>query len=215
MNRFEARLGKGLWVLIACAVLCGCCGPKEKLTPGDVTFTDTDEKYMAMRVARVFSYNMGEVPLKPQEKVWVVGFENEASRNLDKPVINAAVEDALIDSLLREKKCQIVEKDADIVRNIYLEQQESALLEFRDPKLGQEAKLANADTILAYRIIKLERWKFNPLLNIFSNDRHDLRKFRIALHLRLIDMKTGMVRWSGYFEEPRKNPLKYKKPERF
>lgn len=216
MKRFEARPGMGLLVLIACALVSGCAyGPKEKRTPEDVRFTDTDEKYMATRVASVFVYNMGEIPMKREEKVWVVGFENESSRNLDRPIISAAVEDALIEALLREKKCQIVEKDADIVRNIYLEQQESALLEFKDPKLGQEAKLANADTILAYRIIKLERWEFNPLLKLFSNDSNDLGKFRIALHLRLIDMKTGLVRWSGYFEEPRKNPLSYKKPERF
>ncbi|NOZ23877.1 MAG: hypothetical protein GXP25_22590 [Planctomycetes bacterium] len=220
MDRVKARgLGKGILTLVVLALECSGCilfyGPKEKRSPEDVTFTDTDEKYMATRVANVFVYNMGEVPLKRDEKVWVVGLENKSSRNLDKPILSTAIDDALIDALLREKKCQVVEKDADMVRNIYIEQQESAQLEFKDSKLGQEAKIANADVILAYRIIKLERWKYNPVVKLFSNDSHDLGKFRIALHLRLIDTRTGMVRWSGYFEEPRKNPLNYKKPERF
>ena len=46
-------------------------------------------------------------------------------------------------------------------------------------------------------------------------NRNDVGKFRIALHLRVIDTKSGMVTWSGYFEEPRKNSLCYKKPKRF
>lgn len=217
MDRFDAgRLGRDLLALVACALIVGCAyGPKEKRDVNDVQFTDTEEKYMATRVASVFVYNMGEIPLKPEERVWVAGLENPSSRNLDKPIIGAAIEDALIEALLREKKCQIVEKDADMVRNLYVEQQESAQLEFKDQKLGQEAKLANADTLLAYRIIKLERWEFNPLLKLLSNDRNDVGKFRIALHLRLIDTRTGLVKWSGYFEEPRKNRLSYKKPERF
>ncbi|MEW6357053.1 MAG: hypothetical protein AB1696_12050 [Planctomycetota bacterium] len=217
MDRVQARgLGKGIMVLTVLALGCwGCSGPKEKRSPEDVAFTDTDEKYMATRVANIFVYNMGEVPLKRDEKVWVVGLENKSSRNLDKPIISTAVDDALIDALLREKKCQVVEKDADMVRNLYIEQQESAQLEFKDSKLGQEAKIANADAILAYRIIKLERWNYNAFAKLFSNDSHDVRKFRIALHIRLIDTRSGMVRWSGYFEEPRKNPLSYEKPERF
>lgn len=200
----------------ALALLLALLGCEQKKAPQEVVYKDFDTKYLATRIVNNIgrSLDTAKIQIFPSDKVWVVNIQG--GKNTDE-VFQATLEDALISSLTGYKKCGVVERDTDIVRNLYLEHQESKELDIKDDTLVKTGKLLSADKILAYRIMKVEEKGFNILEKalqaaFFMVEASEVKQVKLALHLRVIDVRTGGVISSGYVEESEQNTLFYDNP---
>ena len=204
---------RGTPALVVLLALLGC---EQKKAPKEVAYKDFDTKYLATRIVNNIgrSLDTTKVQIFPKDRVWVVNIQG--GKNTDE-VFQATLEDALISSLTSYKKCGIVERDTDIVRNLMIEHQESKELDIKDDTLVKTGKLLNADKILAYRIMKVEEKGFGILekalqATLFMLQPSEVKQVRLALHLRVIDVPTGGVISSGYVEESEENTLFYDNP---
>jgi len=195
-------------------ITLGC--QQEKTAPKEVVYKDFDTKYLATRVVNNIGRSIDTTKLQifPTDKVWVVNIQG--GKNTDE-VFQATLEDALISALTGYQKCAVVERDTDIVRNLYLEHQESKDLDIKDDTLVKTGKLLNADKILAYRIMKVEKKGFNILEKAFQTaffmiESREVKRVRLALHLRVIDVVSGGILASGFVEESEENALFYDNP---
>ncbi|MEW6357052.1 MAG: PEGA domain-containing protein [Planctomycetota bacterium] len=192
------------------------CKEQEKTAPQEVVYKDFDTKYLATRVVNNIgrSIDTAKLQIFPTDKVWVVNIQG--GKNTDE-VFQATLEDALISALTGYQKCAVVERDVDIVRNLFLEHQESKDLDIKDDTLVKTGKLLNADKILAYRIMKVEQKGFNILDKavqtlFFMVEPSEVKQVRLALHLRVIDVASGGILASGFVEESEENALFYDNP---
>ncbi|NOZ23878.1 MAG: PEGA domain-containing protein [Planctomycetes bacterium] len=192
----------------------GC--QQEKIAPKEVVYKDFDTKYLATRIVNNIGRSIDTTKLQifPTDKVWIVNIQG--GKNTDE-VFQATLEDALISALTAYQKCAVVERDTDIVRNLYLEHQESKDLDIKDDTLVKTGKLLNADKILAYRIMKVEKKGFNILEKAFQTaffmiEPSEIKRVRLALHLRVIDVASGAILASGFVEESEDNSLFYDNP---
>ena len=134
-----------------------------------------------------------ELKIGQTERVWVVN-ENGGT-NSDRPV-DALTYDAIVD-VLRQKGgiTDVVARDDDMMRSLYVEYTESAKLASRDDALARNGKIAPADVILTYRVMRLNAR--SPGYIIVG-----LRFIR----LEAIDTKTGTTRATRVVEHVEKQP---------
>lgn len=146
--------------------------------------------------------------LSPSEKVAVI---NKIGGTNNDSTVDALTYDALVDVIRNKNLGQVVERDEDLLRDLYVEHTESAQLSLRDSALGQET-LGNPDVIIAYRLVRAEA-KIPGIFPAIGRSIVSAFTFcvadgtpnmtdglRIALHLDLIDAKSGQVRQTAIFE---------------
>jgi len=176
---------------------------------------DTEEQYMYIEAMELIGGDVAQaVPFSKNHKVWVTNLVG--GRNAD-DFYNAYTVDALTHALLVNNKCAPLEKDIDMVRDMYVEYTEARYLDPKSSNLVKMGKLLDADYILSFRIIKLEVLPFNLLqtgaqlyakiatLGLLKTHRHGM--MILGIHLRATNVRTGEVVWSGYFQKDVSNTV--------
>lgn len=157
-----------------------------------------------------------ELKIAPTERVWVIN--KNGGTNTDRP-IDAVTYDAIVDVLRDQGISEAVARDDDMLRSLYVEYTESGKLAARADSLARDGKIQPADVMLAYRVMRLNqrnpgfiilgiRFIVAGILGLFADAQPNLSDgLRIAIHLDVIDVKTGTVRTSTIVErvEPQPN----------
>ena len=157
-----------------------------------------------------------ELKIGQTERVWVVN-ENGGT-NSDRPV-DALTYDAIVD-VLRQKGgiTDVVARDDDMMRSLYVEYTESAKLASRDDALARNGKIAPADVILTYRVMRMNarspgyiivglRFIVGAIIGLVADAQPNLTDgIRLAIRLEAIDTKTGTTRATRVVEHVEKQP---------
>ena len=201
----EMRMACLLVVLLCLLGLCGC---KATPVPEQFSFYNQEASFLYLSAMRGLAAEYGgKLPVKG-EKVWVVNLVG--GKNTDSPV-DAYTQDAWIAGLLAAKHCQVVEKDEDIVRDLYVEHAESKSLDLKKKTLAEGAGMENVSKIVAFRVVRLDATKWSALTNVargvvgFWREWTSTRSVRISLHLRVIDVKAGTVEFAHYLDVEKVN----------
>ncbi|HEY4221675.1 MAG TPA: hypothetical protein VGO62_10035 [Myxococcota bacterium] len=156
-----------------------------------------------------------DLKIAPTERVWVVN-ENGGT-NSDSPV-DALTYDAMIDVLRSKGISEVVARDDDMMRSLYVEYTESAKLQARADSLARDGKIQPADVILSYRLIRLNtknpgfiilglRFLVGGLIGLVADAQPNLSDgIRLVLHLEAIDVKTGTTRATRIVEHLERQP---------
>jgi hypothetical protein len=157
-----------------------------------------------------------DMKIVPSEKVWIVN--RTGGGNTDKP-IEALTYDALLDILRQRNISEVVARDDDMMRSLYVEYTESAKLAARADSLAREGKIQPADVMLTYRVTRINvkspgtcilgvRFLVAGIMGLFTDAQPNITDgMRIAIHIETIDVKSGTVRASRIVEhvEPQPN----------
>ncbi len=156
-----------------------------------------------------------DLKIAPTERVWVVN-ENGGT-NSDSPV-DALTYDAIIDVLRGKGVSEVVARDDDMMRSLYVEYTESAKLQSRADSLSRDGRIQPADVILAYRLMRLNtkqpgfiilglRFLVGGLIGLVADAQPNLSDgVRLVLHLEAIDVKTGTTRATRIAEHVERQP---------
>jgi hypothetical protein len=156
-----------------------------------------------------------DLKIAPTERVWVVN-ENGGT-NSDAPV-DALTYDAIIDVLRGKGVSEVVARDDDMMRSLYVEYTESAKLQARADSLARDGKIQPADVIIAYRLMRLNtkqpgiiilglRFLVGGLIGLVADAQPNLSDgVRLVLHLEAIDVKTGTTRATRIAEHLERQP---------
>ncbi len=213
-------------VLLVASSLLGCATLQEAGSAIGLT-SGSDEPSLMPTEEGKFLYARGlreafkggtflkELKMEPTERVWVVN-KNKATNG--DGTLDAITYDALVDSLRADGLTEVVERDDDLMRAMYLEYTESGKLDARDPQLVTTGRVQNADVILAYRVMRLNyrspgllmlgiRMIAAGFLGLCTDAQMHLTDgLRIAVHLDVIDVKTGKVRSTKIVEHVEPQP---------
>jgi hypothetical protein len=171
--------------------------------------SEETEILYARGLRRVLSTNLGELKIKSSEKVWVVN--KNGGTNTDRQM-EALTYDAVVDVLRRNGISEVVARDEDMFRDLYVEYTEADKLKARANDLAENGKLKSADVMLAYRIVRLNprspgciplgiRFFVAGLVGLFSDAQVNMTDgLRMAIHLDTIETSTGTVRASKIIE---------------
>ncbi len=157
-----------------------------------------------------------ELKIAQNERVWVIN--KNGGTNTDRP-IDAVTYDAIVDVLRSAGISEAVARDDDMLRSLYVEYTESGKLAARADSLARDGKIQPADVLLAYRVVRLNqrnpgfiilgiRFVVAGILGLFTDAQPNISDgLRIAVHLDVIDVKTGTVRTTSIVErvEPQPN----------
>src|SRR5690606_35552287 len=120
--------------------------------------------------------------------------------------IDALTYDALVDTLRGSGISDVVARDDDMIRSLYVEYTESGKLAARADSLARDGKIQPADVMLAYRVVRLNqknpgmiilgiRFIVAGIVGLFADAQPNLSDgLRIAIHVDAIDVKSGTVR---------------------
>ena len=156
-----------------------------------------------------------DLKIAPTERVWVVnkngGTNNDSS-------VDALTYDAIIDVLRSKGVSEVVARDDDMMRSLYVEYTESAKLAARADSLARDGKIQPADVILTYRLMRLNtkqpgyiilglRFFVGALIGLVADAQPNMSDgVRLVLHLEAIDVKTGTTRATRIAEHVERQP---------
>ncbi len=157
-----------------------------------------------------------ELKIAPTERVWVIN--KNGGTNSDRP-IDALTYDAIVDTLRDGGISEVVARDDDMLRSLYVEYTESGKLVSRADSLARDGRIQPADVMVAYRVMRINqrnpgliilgiRFIVGGILGLFTDAQVNLSDgLRIAIHLDVIDVKSGTVRATSIVErvEPQPN----------
>jgi hypothetical protein len=156
-----------------------------------------------------------DLKISPTERVWVVN--KNGGTNNDSPV-DSLTYDAIIDVLRGKGVSEVVARDDDMMRSLYVEYTESAKLAARADNLARDGKLQPADVIVTYRLMRLNtkqpgfiilglRFIVGSLIGLVADAQPNLSDgIRLVLHLEAIDVKTGTTRATRIAEHVERQP---------
>jgi hypothetical protein len=156
-----------------------------------------------------------DLKINPSEKVWVIN--KTGGTNTDHP-IDALTYDAIVDVLRQKGISDVVARDDDMIRSLYVEYTESAKLAARADSLAKEGKIQPADVMLAYRVVRLNtrqpgyiilgvRYFLAGIIGLFVDAQpNNSDGLRMVLHIEAIDVKTGTVRATKIVEHVEGQP---------
>jgi hypothetical protein len=156
-----------------------------------------------------------ELRINPSEKVWIVN--KNGGTNSDRPV-DALTYDAITDVLRSKGIADVVARDDDMIRSLYVEYTESGKLAARSDSLARDGKIQPADVILTYRVIRLNtkqpgliilgvRFILAGIIGLFADAQPNMTDgIRLAIHVDAIDVKSGTVRASRIVEHLEPQP---------
>ncbi len=157
-----------------------------------------------------------DLKIAPTERVWVIN--KNGGTNTDRP-IDALTYDAIVDTLRDGGISEVVARDDDMLRSLYVEYTESGKLVSRADSLARDGRIQPADVMVAYRVMRINqrnpgaiilgiRFIVGGILGLFTDAQVNLSDgLRIAIHLDVIDVKSGTVRATSIVErvEPQPN----------
>ena len=156
-----------------------------------------------------------DLKIAPTERVWVVN-KNGGSNNDSS--VDALTYDAIIDVLRSKGVSEVVARDDDMMRSLYVEYTESAKLAARADSLARDGKIQPADVIVSYRLMRLNtrqpgfiilglRFIVGALIGLVADAQPNMSDgVRLVLHLEAIDVKTGTTRATRIAEHVERQP---------
>lgn len=144
-----------------------------------------------------------DLKIAPNERVWVVN--KVGGTNTDRAV-DGLTYDAIIDTLRGKGISEVVARDDDMLRSLYVEYTESAKLAARADSLARDGKIQPADVILTYRLMRLNtrnpgliilglRFIVGGIIGLVTDAQPNVTAgVRLVLHLEAIDVKSGTTR---------------------
>lgn len=156
-----------------------------------------------------------DLKIAPTERVWVVN-KNGGSNNDSS--VDALTYDAIIDILRSKGVSEVVARDDDMMRSLYVEYTESAKLAARADSLARDGKIQPADVIVTYRLMRLNtrqpgliilglRFIVGALIGLVADAQPNMSDgVRLVLHLEAIDVKTGTTRATRIAEHVERQP---------
>jgi hypothetical protein len=179
-------------------------------------FGEEQSMLYARGLREVMPDPLKDLKIAPTERVWVIN--KVGGTNTDRP-IDALTYDALVDSLRDGGISEVVARDDDMLRSLYVEYTESGKLAARADSLARDGRIQPADVMLAYRVMRVNqknpgyiilgiRYIVGAIAGLFSDAQvNNADALRIAIHLDVIDVKSGTVRATSIVErvEPQPN----------
>ncbi|MCC7073813.1 MAG: hypothetical protein IT383_21060 [Deltaproteobacteria bacterium] len=156
-----------------------------------------------------------DLKIAPTERVWVVN-KNGGSNNDSS--VDALTYDAIIDILRSKGVSEVVARDDDMMRSLYVEYTESAKLAARADSLARDGKIQPADVIVTYRLMRLNtrqpgliilglRFIVGALIGLVADAQPNMSDgVRLVMHLEAIDVKTGTTRATRIAEHVERQP---------
>ncbi len=184
---------------------------------GDPGVSGEEQSMLYARgVRQVMPDPLKELKIAPTERVWVIN--KTGGTNSDRP-IDALTYDALVDTLRDGGISEVVARDDDMLRSLYVEYTESGKLAARADSLARDGRIQPADVMVAYRVIRVNqknpgyiilgiRYIVGGIVGLFTDAQvNNSDGLRIAIHMDVIDVKSGTVRASRVVEhvEPQPN----------
>lgn len=179
-------------------------------------FGEEQSMLYARGLREVMPDPLKDLKIAPTERVWVIN--KVGGTNTDRP-IDALTYDALVDSLRDGGISEVVARDDDMLRSLYVEYTESGKLAARADSLARDGRIQPADVMLAYRVMRVNqknpgyiilgiRYVVGFIAGLFADAQvNNADALRIAIHLDVIDVKSGTVRATSIVErlEPQPN----------
>lgn len=179
-------------------------------------FGEEQSMLYARGLREVMPDPLKDLKIAPTERVWVIN--KVGGTNTDRP-IDALTYDALVDSLRDGGISEVVARDDDMLRSLYVEYTESGKLAARADSLARDGRIQPADVMLAYRVMRVNqknpgyiilgiRYFVGFIAGLFADAQvNNADALRIAIHLDVIDVKSGTVRATSIVErvEPQPN----------
>lgn len=179
-------------------------------------FGEEQSMLYARGLREVMPDPLKDLKIAPTERVWVIN--KVGGTNTDRP-IDALTYDALVDSLRDGGISEVVARDDDMLRSLYVEYTESGKLAARADSLARDGRIQPADVMLAYRVMRVNqknpgyiilgiRYIVGAIAGLFADAQvNNADALRIAIHLDVIDVKSGTVRATSIVErlEPQPN----------
>lgn len=156
-----------------------------------------------------------DLKIAPTERVWVVN--KIGGTNTDKAT-DGLTYDAIIDVLRGKGISEVVARDDDMLRSLYVEYTESAKLAARADSLARDGKIQPADVILTYRLMRMNtrnpgliilglRFIVGGLIGLVTDAQVNVTDgVRLVLHLEAIDVKSGTTRATRIAEHVEHQP---------
>jgi hypothetical protein len=206
-----------LVLLLALTQGCSLLSSLPGLGGGEPGIAGEEQSMLYARGLReVMPDPLKDLKIAPTERVWVIN--KVGGTNTDRP-IDALTYDALVDSLRDGGISEVVARDDDMLRSLYVEYTESGKLAARADSLARDGRIQPADVMLAYRVMRVNqkspgmiilgiRYFVGFIAGLFADAQvNNADALRIAIHLDVIDVKSGTVRATSIVErvEPQPN----------
>ena len=157
-------------------------------------FGEEQSMLYARGLREVMPDPLKDLKISPTERVWVIN--KNGGTNTDRP-IDALTYDAIVDVLREGGISEVVARDDDMLRSMYVEYTESSKLAARADSLARDGRIQPADVMVSYRVMRINQK--NPGF-IMSDG------LRIAVHMDVIDVKSGTVRATSIVERVEPQP---------
>lgn len=156
-----------------------------------------------------------DLKIAPTERVWVV---NKVGGTNTDAAVDGLTYDAIIDTLRGKGVSEVVARDDDMLRSLYVEYTESAKLAARADSLARDGKIQPADVILSYRLMRMNvrnpglivlglRFIVGGIIGLVTDAQPNVTDgVRLVLHLEAIDVKTGTTRATRIAEHVERQP---------
>jgi hypothetical protein len=211
-----ALVTTSMFVQTGCASLLGMLPfPIPGLGGGGGPAGEEQSLLYAKGVRAMMPDPMRDLQIGKEERVWVVN--KNGGTNTDNAV-DGLTYDAIIDTLRGKGISEVVARDDDMMRSLYVEYTESAKLAARDDSLARDGKLKPADVILTYRLMRHNvrqpgliilglRFIVGGIIGLVTDAQPNMTDgIRLVLHIEVIDVKSGTTRTTRIIEHVERQP---------
>lgn len=205
-----------MFSLTGCATLLGLLPfPIPGIGSGGGPSGEEQSMLYAKGVRAMMPDPMRDLQISKDERVWVVN--KNGGTNTDSAV-DGLTYDAIIDTLRGKGISEVVARDDDMMRSLYVEYTESAKLAARDDSLARDGKMKPADVILTYRLMRHNvrqpgyiilglRFIVGGCIGLVTDAQPNVTDgLRLLLHVEVIDVKTGTTRATRVIEHVERQP---------
>ncbi len=178
-------------------------------------FGEEQSMLYARGLREVMPDPLKDLKISPTERVWVIN--KNGGTNSDRP-IDALTYDAIVDVLREGGISEVVARDDDMLRSMYVEYTESSKLAARADSLARDGRIQPADVMVSYRVMRINqknpgfiilgiRFVVGGILGLFTDAQVNMSDgLRIAVHMDVIDVKSGTVRATSIVERVEPQP---------
>ena len=117
-------------------------------------FGEEQSMLYARGLREVMPDPLKDLKISPTERVWVIN--KNGGTNSDRP-IDALTYDAIVDVLREGGISEVVARDDDMLRSMYVEYTESSKLAARADSLARDGRIQPADVMVSYRVMRINQ----------------------------------------------------------
>jgi len=181
--------------------------PSEPVKPVAWEFPERLEKNIGRKL------DPAKLLIYPYDRVLVLNIQGGKETDA---LFEAEVEKVLCSVLIRKGRCSIVGKKTKGVQNLLKQHAASKALDLSDELILRTAKAVNADKVLTYRILKIEKDKTGRMgegtQRLIMTRPKAAQGIQLALSLKVIDVGAGTIVAGGTIRERGKGTVFYDMP---